>query len=154
MSGKDPHLEKLKIDGDLVTHFFDSVDKVGDTVIYSFIEELKNDIDLIMQILYASSNEMIVFFTYMLMMLKKLSPIDNSFTNLVQMCKNMAKEINIDAVDHPTSNTQMAIQQFQKDFNKYFMNHLLRNYCSIILEFPNKRQYVCQLIYAHSQHDL
>lgn len=149
MSGKDPHLEKLKIDGDLVTHFFDSVDKVGDTVIYSFIEELKNDIDLIMQILYASSNEMIVFFTYMLMMLKKLSPIDNSFTNLVQMCKNMAKEINIDAVDHPTSNTQMAIQQFQKDFNKYFMNHLLRNYCSIIRESAPKRQYICELIYFH-----
>ena len=79
---------------------------------YTFIEELKGDIDLIMQILYASTNEMVVFFTYMLIMLKKLSPIDNSFTNLVQMCKNMAKEINIDAGDHPTSNTQMAIQQF------------------------------------------
>jgi len=52
---------------------------------------------------------MIVFFTYLLMMLKKLNPIDNSFTNLVQMIKNIAKEINIDAVEHPTSNTQMAI---------------------------------------------
>lgn len=31
---------------------------------------------------------------------------------------------------------------------------MLRNFCSIILEFPNKRQYICQLIYAHSQHDL
>ena len=83
MSGKDPSLEKLKIDGDLVTHFFDSVDKLSDPALYSFIEELKTDIDLIMQILYAHSNEMVVFFTYMLMMLKKLNPIDNSFTNLV-----------------------------------------------------------------------
>jgi len=110
MSGKEPQLEKLKIDGDLVTHFFDSVDAMSDSAVYGFIEELKGDIDLIMQILYSSTNEMIVFFTYMLMMLKKLSPVDHSFTNLVQMCKNMAKEINIDAVDHPTSNTQMAIQ--------------------------------------------
>ena len=82
ISGKDPSIEKLQIDGDLVTHFFDSMDQISDTTIYGFIEELKADIDLIMQILYASSNEMIVFFTYMLMMLKKLSPIDNSFTNL------------------------------------------------------------------------
>jgi hypothetical protein len=52
-------------------------------------------------------------------------------------------------VDHPTSNTQMAIQQFQKDFNKYFMNHLLRNYCSIIRESAPKRQYICELIYFH-----
>lgn len=93
----------------MVTHFFDSVNKMSDSAVYTFVEELKADIDLIMQILYSSTNEMIVFFTYLLIMLKKLSPIDNSFTNLVQMIKNIAKEINIDAVDHPTSNTQMAI---------------------------------------------
>jgi len=154
MSGKDPEMEKIRIDGDLVTAFFDSVDKISDSMLFSFIEEMKKDIDLIMQILYASTNEMIVFFTYLLMMLKKLSPVDHSFTNTIQMCKNMAKEINIDAGDHPTSNTQMAIQQFQKDFNKYFMNHLLRNYCSIIRESAPKRQYICELIYHHCQHDL
>ena len=73
MSGKDNQVDKLKIDGDLVTHFFDSVGTMSDTAVYAFIEELKGDIDLIMQILYSSTNEMIVFFTYMLMMLKKLS---------------------------------------------------------------------------------
>ena len=66
----------------------------------------------------------------------------------------LSGQINIDAGDHPTSNTQMAIQQFQKDFNKYFMNHLLRNYCSIIRESAPKRQYICELIYHHCQHDL
>lgn len=30
----------------------------------------------------------------------------------------------------------------------------MRNFCSIIREFPNKRQYICQLIYAHCAHDL
>lgn len=83
MSGKDQNIDKLQIDGDLVTQFFDSVHKMNDSAVYQFIEELKADIDLIMQILYSSTNEMIVFFTYLLMMLKKLSPIDNSFTNLV-----------------------------------------------------------------------
>jgi hypothetical protein len=34
------------------------------------------------------------------------------------------------------------------------MAHLLRNYCSIIIEAPNKRQPICELIYAHCQHDL
>ena len=46
------------------------------------------------------------------------------------------------------------MQQFQKDFGKFFMGHLLRNYCSIIKEFPTKRQYICELIYAHCRHDL
>jgi hypothetical protein len=30
MSGKDPELQKIKIQGDLVTSFFDSVDKLND----------------------------------------------------------------------------------------------------------------------------
>ena len=34
------------------------------------------------------------------------------------------------------------------------MNHLMRNYCSIIKESAPKRQYICQLIYAHCSHDL
>lgn len=57
---------------------------------------MKKDIDVIMQILYNSTNEMVVFFTYLLLMLKKLNPIDHSFTNIMHMCKNLAKEINED----------------------------------------------------------
>jgi hypothetical protein len=38
----------MKIEGDLVTTFFDSVDKMGDQVLYGFIEDMKKDIDLIM----------------------------------------------------------------------------------------------------------
>lgn len=30
MSGKDADLQKIKIEGDLVTSFFDSVDKISD----------------------------------------------------------------------------------------------------------------------------
>lgn len=99
---------------------------------------------------------MVVFFTYLLLMLKKLSPVSHSFTNTMHMCKNLAKEINEDPTGGapPSSTTHLAIHQFQKDFNRFFMNHLLRNYCSIVKDSPAKRLYICELIYAHCCHDL
>lgn len=96
MSGKDTDLQKIKIEGDLVTSFFDSVEMISDQTLYQFIEDLKKDIDLILSILYNSTNEMVVFFSYLLMMLKKLNPIDHSFTNAMHMCKNLAIQINVD----------------------------------------------------------
>jgi hypothetical protein len=99
MSSKEPSLANLKIEGDLVTSFFDSVDQVGDQALYGFIESMKKDIDVIMSILYNSTNEMGIFFTYLLLMLKKLNPIDHSFTNIMHMCKNLAKEINEDVTN-------------------------------------------------------
>jgi len=48
MSGKDQELQRLKIEGDLVTSFFDSVDKISDSTLFSFIEDMKKDIELIM----------------------------------------------------------------------------------------------------------
>ena len=74
----------------LVTSFFDSVDKLNDSTLFLFIGDLKRDKDLIIQILYASHNEMIVFMTYLLIILKKLNTIDHSFTNTIHMCKELA----------------------------------------------------------------
>ena len=99
MSGKDQQLQQLKIEGDLVTSFFDNVDRMSDTVLFNFIEDMKKDIELILQILYNSTNEMIVFFTYLVILLKKLSPIDHSFTNAMHMIKNLVKEINDDSLN-------------------------------------------------------
>ena len=99
MTTKDQGLAGMKIEGDLVTSFFDSVDKITDQTLYSFIESMKKDIDIIMAILYNSTNEMGVFFTYLLLMLKKLNPIEHSFTNIMHMCKNLAKEINEDVTN-------------------------------------------------------
>ena len=48
---------------------------------------MKKDIDMVMAILYNSTNEMGVFFTYLLLMLKKLNPIEHSFTNIMHLCK-------------------------------------------------------------------
>ena len=114
MSGKDSDVKNIKIEGDLVTSFFDSVDKISDQTLYAFIEELKKDIELIMQILYNSTNEMVVFFTFLLMMLKKLNPIDHSFTNAMHMCKNLAVQINVDPTggQSASSASQVAMQQF------------------------------------------
>jgi len=125
MSGQDPALQTIKIEGDLVTSFFESVNKLSDMTLYNFIEDLKKDIELIMQVIFNSGNEMTVFFTYLLILLKKLSPTDHSFTNTVHMIKNLAREIN-----------DQSHAAFAAGFNKFFINHLLRNYCSIIIESP------------------
>ena len=143
MSGEDGTIPKLKIEGDLVTSFFDSVNELDDALLYKFIEDLKQDIELVMQILFNNNNEMTVFFTYLLMMIKKLGPSAHSFLNTVHMVKNLAREIN-----------DQDRQNFAAAFNKFFINHLLRNYCSVILESQNKRQHVCELIYSHCSHDL
>mmetsp|Transcript_14285 Transcript_14285/g.22239 ORF Transcript_14285/g.22239 Transcript_14285/m.22239 type:complete len:207 (+) Transcript_14285:1105-1725(+) len=98
---------------------------------------------------------MIVFFTYMVMMLKNLSPVEHSFERTLHLCMDLAKSINEDISGNQplTSITQLAQQQFQKDFNKFFISHLLRKYCTIMKESSNKRQFICELIFAHCQHE-
>jgi hypothetical protein len=56
----------------MVTTFFDNVTKLSDHFTFSFVEELKKDIDMIIQTLYQSANELAVFYTYLLMLLRKL----------------------------------------------------------------------------------
>jgi hypothetical protein len=46
------------------------------------------------------------------------------------MIKNLTREIN--------DETQTSVS-YASDFNKFFISHLLRNYCSIIIESPSKR---------------
>lgn len=71
---------------------------------------------------------MATFYTLLTMMLRRLSPIDGSFTNALMFCKQLALKINEDE-DAPSH-----------EFNKFFTKHLFRNYCSLIKECPNKRQ--------------
>lgn len=137
----------------MVTTFFDNVTKLSDHFTFSLVEELKKDvtqyiynlnlqIDLIVQILYQSANEIAIFYTYLLMFLRKLSPVQNSFTNTLMFCKTLSRKINEDS------------QAPSQEFNKFFLNHLFKNYCNIIKECPNKRQYMCELLYSHTCHDL
>ena len=52
MSGADAEMKNMKIEGDLITSFFDSVDKVHDRTLFAFIEDMKHDKELIIQILF------------------------------------------------------------------------------------------------------
>ena len=80
-------MSMLRFENDMVTTFFDSITKLSDHFTYSFIEELKKDVtikilkklisiqfDAIVQTLYQSANEIAIFYTYLLMLLKKLNP--------------------------------------------------------------------------------
>ena len=129
----------------MVTAFFNSVDTLEDDILYAFIENLKGDMEIVMGILHSTTNEMIVFFTYLMVLLKRLDPDSQSFKNSVRMIRNLVKEIN-DEGSTPA--------MFANDFNKFFNGHLLRNYCTVINESPIKREYICQLIYTHCAHDL
>jgi hypothetical protein len=137
-------MSQLRIENDMVTTFFDNITKLSDHFTFSFVEELKKDIDVIIQTLYQSANELAVFYTYLLMLLRKLQPVSGSFVNTLIFCKTLARKINED------SQQSSPYEQF----NRFFMNHLFKNYCQIIRECPNKRQYMCELIYCHTQHEL
>ena len=86
--------QDIKIEGDLVTSFFESASSEYDDAIMVFLEEMKQDIDFILNILNNNPNEMIVFFTYLLVLLKKLTVTDGSFLRVTNMVKWLAKEIN------------------------------------------------------------
>jgi len=49
-----------------------------------------------MNCLYQSANEVAIFYTYLLMLLRKLSPVQGSFTNTLLFCKTLARKINED----------------------------------------------------------
>lgn len=89
MSGKDTELGKIKIEGDLVTTFFDMVTAIDDSTLFQFIEDMKRDKELVMQILFGATNEMIVFFSYLLLMLKRLEPQSHSFTSVMHLLKEL-----------------------------------------------------------------
>lgn len=143
-SAKDTNNEisLLKIENDMVTTFFDNITKFSEHFTYSFIEELKKDIDTIVQTLYQSANELSVFYTYLVLVLRKLSNLSGSFMNTLQFCKSLARKINEDSGSP------------HEEFNRFFTKHLLRNYCIILRDFPMKRSYICELLYAHTAHDL
>ena len=69
----------LKVENDMVTTFFDNIGKFSDEFVESFIEELRKDIDSLTMTIYSSSNELAIFNTYLVMLLRRLSPLSGSF---------------------------------------------------------------------------
>lgn len=100
MSEHGKQMEGLKVEGDLVTSFYDSAGHMKDDILNEFLEEMKKDFEVVLSILHNTPNEMIVFFTYKLMLLKKLSASSNSFLNTVFLIKSLAKEINTNEENH------------------------------------------------------
>lgn len=133
---------QLKIENDMVNTFFDEIHKMSDQFAFAFIESLKQDIDIIVTTLFLSGTELATFYTFLTMILRRLSPIENAFTNALIFCKMLALKVN------------QGSSPATSDFNKFFVRHLFKNYCQVIRECPNKRQQVCELIYAHTAHDL
>jgi hypothetical protein len=121
---------KLKIENDMVNTFFDEINKMSDGFTFNFIEELKHDVEkngLLLDTLYHSATECSTFFSFLLVLLRRLCPVDGAFTNTMLFTKMLINRINKD--DHSPKN----------DFNKFFFKHLFRSYCSLIRECPNKR---------------
>jgi len=75
-------------------------------------------------------------------MLRRLSPIDGAFANTLLHCKQLIQRLNNE--QNPNAS----------QFSQFFEKHLFRSYCTLIKECPNKRQQVCELIYAHCTHDM
>jgi hypothetical protein len=73
------------------------------------------------------------------MLLRKLSPLSTSFYQTLQFCKQLAKRV-IEDADAPKDN--------------FFIKHLYRAYVQLMKEDPAKRSFICELLYAHTQHDL
>lgn len=95
-----------------------------------------------MTTLFCSATELATFYTFLMTLLKRLNPIDGSFTNTLLFCKTLAAKIYEDS-DSPSA-----------EFTKFFTKHLFKSYCQLIKECSNKRQQVCELIFAHCAHDL
>lgn len=132
---------KLKIENDMVNTFFDEINKMSDQFTFNFIEELKIDIESLLNTLYNSATECSTFFSFLLVLLRRLCPVDAAFTNTLLFTKILIGHINKD--EHSPKN----------DFLKFFSKHLFRSYCSLIRECPNKRQQICEIIYAHVSGD-
>lgn len=90
-----------------------------------------------------SATEQSTYFTFLTIMLRRLSPIDGAFANTLLHCKQLISRLQNDP-------QQANVSQF----NHFFERHLFRSYAALIRECPNKRQQICELIYAHVANDM
>ncbi len=77
----------------MVTTFFDNIGKFSDEFVESFIEDMRKDIDNLTLTLYSSSNELAIFSTYLVVLLRKLSPENRSFYSTLSFCKSLATKV-------------------------------------------------------------
>lgn len=63
----------------MVNTFFDEIHKMSDHFTFKFIESLKLDFEAILATLYQSATECATFFSFLICMLRRLSPLEGSF---------------------------------------------------------------------------
>ena len=135
-------ISQIRVDGDIVTSFFDNANKFSDEFTQSFLEDLQNELESILNVAYNNAGELSLFFTFLIMMLRRLSHLSTSFYSCMQFCKNLAIKISQDN-DSPKT-----------EFQNFFIKHLFRAYLQIAKEDSNKRTFIAELIYAHTSSDL
>ncbi|CAI2385624.1 unnamed protein product [Moneuplotes crassus] len=132
----------IRVEGDMVTAFFDNIDKFSDEFVIGFIQEMEADLDHLTSTLYQSVNDLSAFYSYIIIMLKRLHELSPSFAATLAFSKQLANRI-VEDSDSP-----------QEEFQSFFLFHLLKAYLQIAKIEINKRASVAELIYAHSSHDL
>jgi hypothetical protein len=113
----------------MVNTFFDEIHKLSDHFSFNFVESLKQELDIILQVISLHASEASTFFTLLTMLLRRLSPIEGAFANTLILTKTIISKLNGD------NNNQAVASQF----NNFFEKHLFRSYCALIKECPNKR---------------
>lgn len=83
MKDENNEISMLRVENDMVTTFFDNIDKFSDHFVTTFIEGLRKDIDSICLTIFSSTNELAIFCTYLVMLIRKL----NNIYSLMQFIK-------------------------------------------------------------------
>ncbi|CAI2385623.1 unnamed protein product [Moneuplotes crassus] len=132
----------IRVEGDMVTAFFDNIHKFSDEFACGFIQDMEEDLENLITTLYQSANDLTALFTYFVCMLKRLDELSPTFSATMNLAKLMARRI-VEDNDSP-----------QEEFQSFFLFHLLKAYLQIAKTEIGKRVSVAELIYAHSSHDL
>lgn len=119
-----------RVENDSVTAFFENVNKFSDEFTQSFIDDMQNEMELIIQTIYGSVNEMDIFYTYISILLKRLPHQSNSFYSVMQFAKQLARKI-VEDTDSPKA-----------EFLTFFVNHLFRSYLQVAKTDANKRSFI------------
>lgn len=132
----------IRVDGDMVTSFFDNINKFSEEFIIGFIDDMRNDMENIINTIYSHVNELSVFYTYLVLILRRLPELSEGFDSSMQFCKSLAHKI---VEDHDSP---------REEFSEFFIAHLFRAYLQVAKQEPAKRIFMAELIYAHTAHDL
>jgi len=83
-SDENNEASKFRVENDMVAAFFDNIHRFSDEFAQSFIDELQNDMETLVNTIYNHSNELSVFYTYLVTLLRRLSHLSSCFYSTLQ----------------------------------------------------------------------